>query len=76
LETGRVRQGVPCWLALIYYRYGWVCGDLLEYGEDVLTREDADASTKEDAIRATRQMFEPGRSVASAHALERRRPLP
>src|SRR5262249_22687711 len=60
------------WLALTYYRYERVCDDLLEYNKSILARKESDESTKEDAIRATRQMFEPGRSVASAYELERR----
>jgi spectinomycin phosphotransferase len=60
------------WLALVYYRYEWVCGDLLGFGEPVLDFPDSSDADKEDAIRMTRRMFEPGSSVASADELERR----
>ncbi|HEV8635587.1 MAG TPA: aminoglycoside phosphotransferase family protein [Chloroflexota bacterium] len=62
------------WEALTYYRFDWVSGDLLEYGKQVCLVEDASAASKEHAIQRTRRMFEPGRSVDSAYALERRRP--
>jgi spectinomycin phosphotransferase len=63
------------WVALRYFRYEWLCGDLLEYAEAVLgTREGGDA-TKTDAIGQTQQMFAPGRAVASVRELERRASL-
>jgi spectinomycin phosphotransferase len=60
------------WAALVYYRYEWVCGDLLELGERVLRVTDAGDAAKADAVRWTRAMFEPGRAVASAFALDGR----
>lgn len=60
------------WEALVYYRFEWVSGDLLEYGKQVCLVEDASDASKETAIERTRRMFEPGRSVDSTDALERR----
>ena len=62
------------WDALIYYRFDWLSGDLLEYGKQVCLVEDASQDGKEHAIERTRRMFERGRAVDSADALERRRP--
>lgn len=62
------------WLALTYYRYDWLSGDLLGFGEWVFVLTDSGAATKDDAIRRTRRMFEPGAAVASAYELERRWP--
>jgi spectinomycin phosphotransferase len=62
------------WEALTYYRFEWVSGDLLEYGKQVCLVAGASAASKEHAIERTRKMFEPGRAVDSADALERRRP--
>ena len=64
------------WLALTYYRYEWVSGDLLDFGERESVLKDTGEATRDDAIRITRQMFEPGNAVASADELERRRPHP
>jgi spectinomycin phosphotransferase len=62
------------WDALTYYRFEWVSGDLLAYGRQVCLVDDAGGASKEHAIQRTRRMFEPGRAVDSAYALERRRP--
>jgi spectinomycin phosphotransferase len=62
------------WDALLYYRFDWVSGDLLEYGKQVCLVEDASEASKEHALQRTRRIFEPGRAVDSACALERRRP--
>jgi spectinomycin phosphotransferase len=62
------------WDALLYYRFEWVSGDLLEYGKQVCLVADASVASKEHAIERTRRIFEPGRAVDSADALERRRP--
>lgn len=62
------------WDALLYYRFDWVSGDLLEYGKQVCLVEDPSEASKEQAIERTRRIFEPGRAVDSAYALERRRP--
>ena len=62
------------WDLLTYYRYEWLCGDLLELAERALDVEHTGEATREDAIRSLRGMFEPGRAVDSADALERRRP--
>ena len=60
------------WPALIYFRYEWVCGDLLDYGEVALgTRGSGDAA-RDDAIRQSRSIFEPGCALATADALARR----
>lgn len=61
------------WEALTYYRYEWVSGDLLEYGKQICLVEGASEASKEQAIERTHRMFEPGRAVDSAFALERRR---
>lgn len=62
------------WDALIYYRFEWVSGDLLAYGQQACLVEGASEESKEHALDRTRRMFEPGRSADSAFALERRRP--
>lgn len=62
------------WPALTYFRYEWVCGDLLGYGERVLAHTEFGEATREDAIHRVRRMFEPGSSVASAFELEQRQP--
>ena len=62
------------WLALTYYRYEWVCGDLLEYGASAFELKDSGEATRKDAVRRIRRMFEPGSSVASINELERRQP--
>jgi spectinomycin phosphotransferase len=77
-EEGLIFQGYgPTtldWDALTYYRYDWISGDLLAYGEQVCLVDDASEASKEHALQRTREMFKPGRSVDSAYALERRRP--
>jgi len=62
------------WPALIYFRYEWVCGDLLDYGEVALGTRDSGDVARDDAIRRTRRMFEPGNAVASADELVARAP--
>ena len=62
------------WDVLTYYRYEWLCGDLLECAERALDAEHTGEVTRLDALQGLRDMFEPGRAVASASALERRRP--
>jgi spectinomycin phosphotransferase len=62
------------WDALLYYRFDWVSGDLLEYGKQVCLVEDASEASKEQAIERTHRIFEPGGAVDSAYGLERRRP--
>lgn len=62
------------WDALVYYRCEWVSGDLLAYGRQVCLVENASEESKEHGLDRTRRMFEPGRAVDSAFALERRRP--
>ncbi|HEX5414727.1 MAG TPA: aminoglycoside phosphotransferase family protein [Chloroflexota bacterium] len=63
------------WDALLYYRYDWVSGDLLSYGQQACLVEDASEASKEHAVDCTRRMFVPGGSVDSPQALERRRPV-
>jgi spectinomycin phosphotransferase len=60
------------WPALIYFRYEWVCGDLFEYGRTALGLTGSGDVDRADAIRITRDMFEPGNAVATADALVRR----
>jgi spectinomycin phosphotransferase len=62
------------WSALIYFRYEWVCGDLLDYGEVALGNRGSSDAARDDAIRTTRRMFEPGNAVASADELVARAP--
>jgi spectinomycin phosphotransferase len=62
------------WDALLYYRFDWISGDLLEYGKQLWLVEDASAASKEHALQRTRRIFEPGGAADSADALERRRP--
>jgi spectinomycin phosphotransferase len=62
------------WDALLYYRFEWVSGDLLEYGKQVGLVADASEASKEQAVERARRIFEPGGALESADALERRRP--
>jgi spectinomycin phosphotransferase len=59
-------------VALRYFRYEWLCGDLLALADDVLTSGGSGAYSKAEAVERTRSMFAPGRALASANQLERR----
>ncbi|HLZ07999.1 MAG TPA: hypothetical protein VKT80_05380, partial [Chloroflexota bacterium] len=58
--------------ALIYFRYEWVCGDLLDYGEVALGIRGSGAAARAAAIGHSRSIFEPECALATAYALERR----
>jgi spectinomycin phosphotransferase len=64
------------WDALLYYRFDWVSGDLLAYGEQACLIENISQANKEHAIERTRGIFAPGGSLDSAYALEERRNIP
>src|SRR6185503_18715677 len=54
-EEARILEGygplTMDWLALTYYRYEWLCGDLLENGERVFGLEESDEETKEQGVQ-------------------------
>jgi spectinomycin phosphotransferase len=62
------------WPALVYFRCEWVCGDLYEYGEAALGNREGGDADRDDAIRITGGMFQPGNSVATIDELIQRAP--
>ena len=55
-------------LALAYYRYAWVVGDIGAYGEQVFFRPDFGPDTRRAGVDFFTGLFKPGEIVALAHA--------
>lgn len=53
-------------IVMAYYRYDWIVQDLVEFGEQVLLRDDS-AAVKADATRILKTFFVAGSTIAAAH---------